>query len=257
MRYLEVSENGDSELGSGLEGICSFEFTDFRRNGVLSLVAGDGVAKRGSCPAVQIIDKTPTGLEIYSSGGDFDAGSDVAADVRDLGHDGHREFLLRSSLGSVDGQCSADWTAIYAWTGTNYGNVSDQFKDFYRKRLDSINSVIPALQEIPGSSGYALRDKECLEAEAAAIQRFLGGSPEAGLEQAIRLAQSSNVAERAFAPELLGEIGTAKAREELMRLAKDPNYVVAMYAKYSLEKSANGPMKIVEDSFIRSGPVHF
>jgi len=75
-------------------------------------------------------------------------------------------------------------------TGSNYLDVSEHFKGFYRKRLEFLRKTIPTLQPVVGATGYVLRDKECLEAEAAAIERFLSGSSDIGLDQAIRLAVS-------------------------------------------------------------------
>ena len=173
----------------------------------------------------------------------------MSAQIRDLHHDGHLEFLLDASLGVLPQRCAATWTAIYAWTGDNYTNVSSQFKDFYAQKLDSLKKEIPALQQVPGPYGFQLSDKECLEAEASAIERFLGVSPDAGLDQAIRLAGSDSTDERHFAAELLGAIGTPKARDYLEKLSQDPNPGVVLDAKYSLGRIGKGPMKLVADAF--------
>jgi hypothetical protein len=253
-----ISESGDPSLGEGDQTyVCSFKFADLRHNGTLSLVAGIGIAGRGSCTGVSIMDKTTAGFELYSSGGNESAGMNVPDSIKDLRNDGHLEFLLSSDLGRIPMKCVADWTVIYAWTGANYTNVSDQFKDFYRQRLRTIEKAIPTLRAVAGPAEDNLKDKECLEAEAAAIKRFLGISPDAGLEQAVRLATSTSPKERDFATELLGEIGTPKARDYLKKLENDSFSGVVTDAKYALERSQNGPMKIFADAFIPSTPVRF
>ena len=236
---VQISVWGDSDLGSG-ESVCSFRFADLRHDGFLSLVAGIGVTER-SCGNIYIIDKTASNLEIYFSAGANDAGRDVSARIADLRHDGSLEFLLEDELGSIAGQCSAVSTAIYAWTGSGYTNVSDRFKDFYQQRLDSLNKKISALQPfIPKGASYEPPEKECLEAEAAKIQRFLRISSEAGLDQAIRLANSKDWAKRNFAAEILGEIGTPKARRYLETMVKDSDLYMA---KASLSVLAKGPLR--------------
>jgi hypothetical protein len=230
--------------------MCSFQFADLRRQGFLSLVAGLGIADRPSCGGIVIIDATKQGFEFYGSGGETGAGGDVSAQIRDLHHDGHLEFVLDATLGVLPPQqCAASWTAIYAWTDDNYTNVSSQFKDFYAQKLDSLRKIIPALQAVPGPNGFQLRDKECLEAEASAIERYLGVSPDSGLDQAIRLAGSKSPDDRQFATELLGAIGSPKARDYLEKLSQDPNPEVMVFAKYCLERTGKGPSKLVADAF--------
>ena len=132
--------------------------------------------------------------------GDPEAGNDVSGKIKDLNHDGKQEFLLSSRFGEIKDQCSGDWTAIFAWTGGGYTNVSRRFKDFYRQQLDSLNQKISALHPIVvyGGGFSEPRDKECLIAEAAMLQRYLGISPEAGLDQAIRFGQERGSREALF-----------------------------------------------------------
>ena len=246
LNLVDSSTGGDGDIGESEDDsehvayVCSFRFTDLRRNGSLSLVAGIGVTQRGYCRDVYVVDKTASGFEIYSTGGSAGDGSDVSAKIKDLRHDGHLEFLLLDDLGEIKLKCAANWTAIYAWTGGGYTNVSEQFKDFYRQRLDTINKLIPKLQECCVTEGPSLNDKECLDAEAAKIQRFLGVSPEAGLDQAMRLAKSKDPGEREFAASLLGQIATPTAKKFLETLAKDSAGNVAYIAKYCLAAVAKG-----------------
>jgi hypothetical protein len=246
-RFVEHSALGESFLGDkGGTEICSYRFANLRNDGFFSLVVGIGLKQRPGCGDVDIIDKakSKTGFELFWSGG-LHAGSDIPGSIEDLGSDGKLEFLLRDTLGSIRGRCSANWTTIYAWTGSNYTNVSAQFKDYYREKLDSLTKAMATLQPQPDPRGYRLRDKPCMEAEAAAIQRFLGIS-EAGLDQALTLAGSQDRFEREFATEILSVVEGAQAREGLERLSKDADPTVKLYAKYGLSK---GPIKISAESF--------
>jgi hypothetical protein len=230
--------------------VCSFQFADLRRDGFLSLVFGVGIKDRPSCRGVTIIDRTKSGFESYGAGGEIDSGSDISEQIRDLHHDGHLEFLLDYGGAEFPQRCAANWTAIYAWTGSNYTNVSSDFKDFYRQRLDSLKKVIPALTPIRNQMGYRDSDKECLEAEAAAIERFLGSSPDAGLDQAMRLAQSEDRLAREFGTVLLINIGGSKAREQLEKLTRDPDYGVWAAAKNGLSMPLK--FRFAPASFVRS-----
>jgi len=214
--------------------VCSFRFADLRHDGFLSLAFSTGISDRPSCRGMSIIDKTPSGFESFGASGEI--GTDVDAAIQDLRHDGHFEILLPYGLATFPQTCAANWTAIYAWTGVNYTNVSDQFKDFYRRRLDQLDQIISALRLTPDQNGYSLRDKECLEAEASAIKRFLGVSPDAGLEQAIRLSNSKDSLAREFGTVLLIKIGTTSAREQLQKLTNDPDWAVRTEAKNGLSK---------------------
>jgi hypothetical protein len=263
LNTVDSSTGGDGDIGEGesdedhIGYVCSFRFADLRRNGSLSLIAGIGVTGRGYCRDVYIVDKNASGFEIYSSGGTPGDGGDIAGSLKDLRHDGSLEFLIDDSLGDLQGKCAAKWTAIYAWTGRGYTKVSDKFKDFYRERLDSINKKIPTLQPCCVSGGPSLNDKECLQAEAAKIQRFLGVSPEAGIEQAIGLAKSKDPGEREFAASLLGQIATPTAKKYLETLAKDSAGNVAYIAKYCLAAVAKGGLSDAPAEFqlLKQDPV--
>lgn len=225
--------------------VCSFKFADLRRDGFLSLVAGLGIKDRPSCRGMTIIDRTKSGFESYGAGGEIGSGSDVSEQIRDLRHDGHLEILLDYGLAEFPQRCAANWTAIYAWTGSNYTNVSSDFKDFYHQRLDSLKK-----RADPHRNGYEDSDNECLAAEASAIERFLGTSPDAGIDQALRLTQSEDRLARQFGTILLIHIGTPNAREQLEKLTRDPDYGVSSYAKRGLSKPAKfrfAPASFVAD----------
>jgi hypothetical protein len=260
LNALQLSLGGEAEYGENGNGngfICSFKFADLRHNGNLSLVVGSGVTGRGMCREVDIIDRTASGFETYLTEGDPESGNDVSGKIKDLHHDGKQEFLLSSRFGEIKDQCRGDWTAIFAWTGGGYTNVSDRFKDFYRQQLDSLNQKISALHPIAvyGGGFSEPSDKECLIAEAAKLQRYLGISPEAGLDQAIRLAKSEDVAKRNFAVEIFGDIGTQGARNYVETLAKDSDGGVRFAAKYYLSALSKGRLEPAPNRFVHlQGP---
>jgi hypothetical protein len=230
---MENAVMGESYIGEGSQ-VCSYEFAPLRHSDILSLVYGEGVINRPSCRDVYIIDPTKSGgFEMFSNGDGVDTGGAVSGDIRDLRGDGRFEFLLSTSVGEIRQRCTARWAVVYAWTGANYTDVSEQFMDFYRHRLEKVNKTISTLER-PPSGEFAVTDKECLGAEAAALKRFLGISPDAGVDQAIRLARSDDSAERAFAAQLLYGIGTAAAREYLAKLASDKDKSIAAQAKRML-----------------------
>jgi hypothetical protein len=247
VRAMEVSVNGESCLPEYCR-ICDFAFADLRRDGTLSLVYGLGVNNR-PCSDVTIIDRTSSGFKSHSMTGALGAGNNIPPSIKDVGHDGRLEFVLDSSLGTIEQRCTTNWMAIFAWTGANYTNVSSHYKDFYRHRLDAINKIIAGLPRAQPGDDYTLHEKECLLAEAAALRRFLGASPGTGMDQAIRLTKSQDHFEREFAVELLSRIGGPTARKYLQILAKDPDYGVALYAKGGLSRASNSAPTYAPDKF--------
>jgi hypothetical protein len=228
------------ETYDDVEGqICSFRFADLQHNGNLSLVAGTDSSGRGLCNEVYIADKTRTGCEFYSMDGVAGEGSDVSKYVTDIGGDGHLEYLYEQELVSAN-HCVASWTVIYAWTGNGYKNVSDQFKEFYRHRLRSLDEKISAASATDASDEES--DQVCLQAEAERIKKFLNVAPSQGLESAIKLASSKSPAERETSAYLLAGIGTPEARKYLESLQKDPDAAVADMGKYYLAELSTAPV---------------
>ena len=255
LNALQVSLGGPAAYGKNGNGeavICSFRFADLRGNGYLSLVVGSGASDRSMCREVDIIDRVGPGFELYFWEGDPDSGRDVAGKLKDLNHDSKDEFLLTNSFGKIEHQCIARWTAIFAWTGSNYTNVSDNdFNEFYREQLNSLHKQISALHPIRvyGGGFIERRDKQCLLAEAAKLQRHLGISPEAGLDQAVHLASSEDATRRRFAAQVFGDIGSPQARKYLETLSKDPDPVVRKTARSYLSALSRGPTSVAPESF--------
>jgi len=76
---------------------------------------------------------------------------------------------------------------------------------------------------------------DCLKAEAAKIERFVGGPRDAGMNDAIRWANSNDPEERKFASDVLPEIGTTEAQRYERTLARDSNPNVAGSATEELK----------------------
>ena len=78
-------------------------------------------------------------------------------------------------------------------------------------------------------------DLDCLKAEAAKMERFLGISKDAGMLEAIRWANSDDRVQREFAARIFGDIRTPEALEYEQTLSRDSEPDVASTAKYQLK----------------------
>lgn len=95
-------------------------------------------------------------------------------------------------------------------------------------------SSIPEAAETPYPGGL-----DCLQAEAAKIERFLGISKDAGMADAKQWANSNDPAEREFVTSILPEIGTTEALNYEQTLARDSEHDVADSAKAALKDWGN------------------
>ncbi|MGD0672091.1 MAG: HEAT repeat domain-containing protein [Candidatus Binatus sp.] len=130
-----------NKLGSMFyTGICFSRFADLRHSGNLSLVVS---ASDGRFCYLSIIDKTPSGLELY--------GVDLARysrgfEIEDLARNGNLELIVDTDFtgwrGLGTGPCVATWPVIYAWTGSGYTDVSIQYKGYYEQELASLKKQI-------------------------------------------------------------------------------------------------------------------
>jgi hypothetical protein len=82
-------------------------------------------------------------------------------------------------------------------------------------------------------------DRDCLKAQAAKIERFLGISTDAGMLDAIKWKNSNNPDDREFAAWVLADTGTAEAIGDLRTLSKDPDPDVAATAQAALGHTLN------------------
>ncbi len=249
VRSIEISVTDTSGLVGGTQKLRSYKFADLRHDGFMSLVAETGPDGAASCSdshnavfcAVYIVDKTRTGFEIYKAFGSIDAGGTVPLGVQDLRHDGNLEVIISQPFTSIFRQCIATWPAIYAWTGNGYTNVSDRFKDLYRGQVDALNKLIQNLP--PTGPSYDQRDKECLQAEVAKLQRLLG-SPNAGLEAAIAFTNSKDPMKITFGIFDLMGIDTPEARQYLNTLPNSPDPNVKSVLKQSAYSRSKGTDKL-------------
>jgi hypothetical protein len=247
--FIKAQENLAIGYSDDLLRVCSFRFADLRRDGNLSLVAGTDGSGRGLCRQIDILDKKASGFEVRSITGSIGVGDDVASRIKDIRHNGNLQLVVDEDFTIFQGaaQCAASWPVIYAWTGGNYANVSAQFRDFYQQKLASLVAEIPKLPSggpgsNPGDQGYEEQArKECMEAGAAKIRRFLGMSRDSGMNEAIDWSKDSNPAKRVFASEILADIDTPDARKYLEALTKDSDHRVAVLARESLSSISRNP----------------
>src|SRR5271155_1225966 len=196
------------------EELCAFAFADLRHTGNLSLVASVDNSGRMLCGTVLIVDKDSSQFEVWAVGVTRgDAMNDVSHLIKDLAGDDNLELVADSDFTwftGMAGHCVATWPVIYAWTGSGYANVSDRFPRFYKDKLKRLSDQIAAL---PPSANHPLRypdpgwNADCLNAEAAKIQRFLGISADAALSQAAAAASSSDSGRRGFGQAILQDVG--------------------------------------------------
>jgi hypothetical protein len=169
--------------------------------------------------------------------------------------------------------CTEYWPGVYAWTGSGYTEVSSQYPKYYERelaslkkqiaRIDAAQAVQRAPAEAPTPNGYESGSKQleqvvsqqiatpspapeaedppdpsdldCLKAEAAKMERFLGISKDAGMSDAIQWANSKDPMQREFATGFFHGLGTGEALKYEKTLSLDPDICVAKSAKLELD----------------------
>jgi HEAT repeat protein len=216
----KLMEQLESDYGEANDQtrICSFRFVDLGHDGNLTLLVSRYDGGRGGCGDVYIVDRTAGGFQQHDLSTTV-YGNDNVNDV--LSEIDGKTYLAVGSY-QIGDRCTVGYTKIYVWDGSNYSNQSDQprFKPYYEHEIETLKK------------GGADFNPECNKANIAKIQRdLLGAPPNTGLDDAIRLAKSSDPAQREFAAEVLADIGTAEAKPYLRALIGDPNQEVAETAK--------------------------
>jgi hypothetical protein len=265
----------DNLLGVDLGKLCSSQFSDLRHSGELSLAVTYDAGGNADCIDFDVIDKTPAGIEDYDF---FAGGQPFFEGIKDINGDGRYEVVVGRSFASIGrDHCAAIWPVIYAWNGSGYADVSGQFKGFYRQRLQDLTGQLapsPTPTAVPRQfhmveglplvgTGAQLRggvvqpppaapsesasaqeasdagDRDCLKAQAAKIERFLGISTDAGMLDAIKWKNSNNPYDREFVAWVLADTGTAEAIGDLRTLSRDPDPDVAATAQAALGPALN------------------
>jgi hypothetical protein len=221
---------------AGIEGmVCAAKFANFQNTGTLTMVVGHCTGND-----LDFVDNTPNGFQWRTLIGLQDSSDNVSSGVQDILGNGTSEIVVTNYLTRpmVHGQCTTTWPVIYAWDGTNYSNVSAQpkYASWYQQQLTILEN-----QEAASPSN-------CTQAEIDKIQRVLG-NPAAGLTDATTWAASSNSADRLFAAQILGDIGTPSALGVLQTLsaASDP-YLADVAQRFSFSPSLEAPPTVAQQT---------
>jgi hypothetical protein len=154
---------GWSDLGPDVGKLCAFQFADLRHSGELSLVVSYDNGGTADCNMVDVLDKTPGGLEDYDFNNDAESDFDS---IDDINGDGHPALIIDEvfAAGSQSGHCTATWPVIYAWTGNGYSDVSRHYRKYYEQQLTGSDPLLaePDVQD-------------CDKAISAKFERFLDG----------------------------------------------------------------------------------
>jgi hypothetical protein len=211
----------------------SFAFADLRQSGTLSLVAALAPGGPGGCGSTVIADKEGQKFDwawIQCTGSPIEiSGKPVVLVSEESRYPGDAPVA-----------CVTEFPVIYGWNGSAYEDMSTKFPGYYRKALQHLQDEIanPSANLSPYQKRHLSLDSPaspvgCDRIEADAIERFLG-SPDAGIEDAIRWSQSSNKVDRMVATSLLAGIGTPRALDYLKAMTEDSDPDVARSAEYGL-----------------------
>ncbi|HKV55885.1 MAG TPA: hypothetical protein VJN94_14730 [Candidatus Binataceae bacterium] len=267
-----------SDLWPTYGKLCSFRFADLRHNGELSLVASHDGGGTADCNEVSIFDRTPTGFEDFDVDGyaDFSAGLDSG--LHDLDHNGKLEVIIGEIVFgglSEASNCGPDWPIIFAWQDGAYRDVSSRYRTYYEKQLARLKSraapessaadepsgspIEQSLRESTTPNGSGLGHFEfrqifpspprispqsqeippCTAAVIGKLERYLGQSRDAGMDTAIKLADSDNPDDRGLAVSIFRDIATAESRRYLRSLTGDSDRNVARGARGAFEGIGN------------------
>lgn len=227
--------------------LVSFAFADLRQSGTLSLVASTAGGTRGVGQTL-IVDKVGKKFE--------SAWINCGDDLIKIG--GKPVIVGCTQISAYNGasSCTAFFPVIYGWNGSTYVDMSRQFPEFYRNTLHDLQHKIASS---PTSADYAQRPVRCDEITADAIERYLGISPDAGIEDAIRWSQSSKQIDRMMAIGVFAAIGTPRAFDYLKAMTEDSDPRVARAAEGNLNAldsrgSAEDPIEKVGHLTVYTGP---
>ncbi len=245
---------------SGSDGVDSVRFADLHHSGTFSMVVEQGATRCGG-PGVVIVDRTPSGFELYRTEEEGRPQDDEL--IEDINQDGNFELVLDTTY--IFHEC-VSWDTvfpvIYAWTGTRYSNVT--IRKFYQRKLEQLKSKIAAAHAKPKGLAACWKElaspvhdprcdppslastedegnEENWRIEAAAIERMLGLRANAGFDYAVELFHSDDWGDRMLAAQILGGIRTTEARRYLITLSSDHCRLVAAIASSALKSAPQQP----------------
>ena len=227
---------------SQTEEVDTVQFADLHHSGTFSMVVEQGETRCGGS-SVLIVDRTPSGFEIYITEQEgrnpaLEAGRPLRPQddelIEDINQDGHLEIVLDTVYIFHDcASLDTVFPVIYAWTGTGYSSFRNGFRKFYQRKLEELRSKL--------AKSDAEGNEENWRIEAAAIERLLGLRANAGLDHAIELSHSDDWTDRELAMQILSYIPTAESRSYLITLSHDHCRLVAAGASSALKPAPQNP----------------
>ena len=213
--------------------VCSSGFFHLAGSDGYSLVASLDVNGRHYCNDIEVIRQSAKGITIQ--GFSAWAVDDVHDIVQDINNDGKKELVIRvKDSDAISGDsCVAFWTRVYGLQSGAIVDKSAEFMNLYRERLDALNREIPRAEEEDrvNSGDSAI----CLQMEAHKIERFLGISPDAGVDQALDWIKSNNPELRLKGADVLADIDYKRSLTALQSLTADESPAVAIKAKLAVK----------------------
>lgn len=188
--------------------VCEFRFADLRFGNLSLIVTVNPEGRQWpECNELDIFDKTPTGFELYHT--DAAYGHDLANSVLDINHDGRHELVLWGDLLTATGYtargrrvsevgCDAEWPLIFAWRGNGYSEVGDQYKDYYRNYLKSLETQLAAYSPESGLAAAQTANpapmRPVIEFSVGPSGEGLAPAPQASLSQTTAAAPTPEAA---------------------------------------------------------------
>lgn len=233
--FLTKLYANDSDVAYEPSAYDSFAFADLHQSGTLSLVGALAPTGPAGCGETVIVDKV--GEEFESAWIDcMGSPSEISGKPVVISRDQITPYYAGAS------SCRTPFTVIYGWNGSAYVDMSRQFPAYYRQTLQDLQHEIasPPIDIVKHDKAQHIGADDplsplfCDKIEAAAIERYLGISPDAGIEDAIRWSQSSKKILRSMATGMFVSIGTPRALDNLKAMTEDSDPEVARLAEYGL-----------------------
>ena len=232
--FVMAALKSESDFVENDQDVCSAGLFKIAKSKTESLVVSIDVNGRHFCNDLEVIHRGANGLTVQAID---EPGSDNVRDiVRDVGKNGMNVLVIPTALSDYEGanSCAAAWERIFVLQAGTMVDRSDEFRDFYRVRLNALPAEMQEIRSGKGQADLAGDNGICLQMESDKIKRFLGISPKAGEDKAIGWINSRDEFLRRKGSAVLLEIGDSKSLAVLARFAKDSDPVVAYEAKRAL-----------------------